>query len=73
MNDSIHDRIAEMQYEAKALGIPCVRLYLGEVKMRELEAWLATQTMIRDSSCSEFTFRGMKVVRSSKPGMAIGR
>lgn len=72
MNDSIYDRIVEMQREAKALGIPCARLYLGEVKMRELEAWLATQPMISDSSCSENTFCGMKVVRSSQPGMSIG-
>jgi len=73
MSDSIHNRIIEMMYEAKALGIPCQRLYLGDAKMRELEAWLATQPMVTDHSCSEFTFRGMKVVRSSKPGMSIGR
>jgi hypothetical protein len=70
---SIADRIIDMRAEAKALGIRGQRLYLSDAKLRELEDWLARHP--HESAhlgASERTFAGMKVVRSSKPGMSIG-
>lgn len=71
MSAHIFDRIDDLVIAAKQLGLPHARLYLGPVKMQEFEKALAEFQM---SACAtNSTFKGMKVVASSKPGMSVGQ
>lgn len=73
MSADISDRIMDMIHEAKALGIPARRLYLGDAKIAELEKWVMEHAdKAVASGATERVFAGMKIVRSSKPGMSIG-
>ena len=76
MSEPVHifERIEEMVNEAEALGIPARRLYLGTLKMHEF-----TDAIARDGASAPYsvhvtenTFRGLKVVPSSQPGMSVG-
>lgn len=67
------DRIREMIAQAKERGIPARRLYVGQVKMEQLDRELHGYISISGPCLSEGqTVCGLKVVLSSKPGMSVG-
>lgn len=69
----LQDRIDDLIDEAKTLGIPARRLYLSDQRLNEMWAEIAAEGFFKPEEIAEATtYRGLKVVRSSKPGMSVG-
>lgn len=69
----LQDRIDDLIYEAKSLGIPARRIYLSDQRLKELSEEIAAEGFVTAAEIAEATtYRGLKVVRSSKPGMSVG-